>query len=392
MACLAGLAVVGSGALAGEPAKPAPAVTSNERLRRLMAQAGDKAAYDAQTASPERLKERADLLKTGELALSRRQVDKALADFDRAAMILHAADTEMALVRGYMQGGEYRRALAFGAHTAGAHLDVVGGAALYAWLLHSGGQGEVAQRLISQALVRSAGQPLVASVQQQLKSGQPRAAGALLGLPARLAPYGNAKGLPANARVAGSGVLLASGTQALVPLELMPRSGPVWVRNGLGQLARARLSQRLPKLGLALVQLQTVLPVADTVWGAPGDAFPGSVGHAVEYVAVPDATPAWPLLRTGFMGAAQGDSRLLGIDMPPGPRGGPVFDAAGLLSGLARPGKPGQPDQWVTVRQLRKALGKQVAPPPPTGEVTPTSMDKIYESSLRLTLQLMTPR
>ncbi len=189
--------------------------------------------------------------------------------------------------------------------------------------------------------------------------------------------------------------LLASGTQALAPLALMPRSGVVWVRNGLGQLARARLRQRLPELGLALVQLHTALPAADTVWGASNDAFPGSVGHAVEYAAAPDATPAWPLLRTGFMGAAQGNNRLLGIDMPPGPRGGPVFDAAGRLLGLARPGQPGQPgqpDQWVTVRQLRKALGKQVAPPPPTGEVTPTSMDKIYESSLRLTLQLMTPR
>jgi len=392
MACLAGLSAAGSGALAAELAKPTLAGSSDERLRRSMAHAGGEAAHDARNTSPERLKERADLLKTGELALSRRQVDTALADFDRAAMILHAADTEMALVRGYMQGGEYRRALAFGAHTAGAHLDVAGGAALYAWLLHSGGQGEVAQRLISQALGRSAGQPLVASVQQQLQSGQPRAAGALLDLPARLAPYGDARGLPANARVAGSGVLLAPGTQALVPLALMPRSGVVWVRNGLGQLARARLRQRLPELGLALVQLHTALPAADTVWGASNDAFPGSVGHAVEYAAAPDATPAWPLLRTGFMGAAQGNNRLLGIDMPPGPRGGPVFDAAGRLLGLARPGQPGQPDQWVTVRQLRKALGKQVAPPPPTGEVTPTSMDKIYESSLRLTLQLMTPR
>jgi len=208
MACLVGLGAAGSGALAAEPAKPTLAGTSNERLRRPMAHAGGEAAHDARTTSPERLKERADLLKTGELALSRRQVDKALADFDRAAMILHAADTEMALVCSYMQGGEYRRALAFGAHTAGAHLDVADGAALYAWLLHSGGQGEVAQRLISLALGRSAGQPLVASVQQQLQSGQPRAAGALLNVPARLAPYGDARGLPANARVAGSGVLL----------------------------------------------------------------------------------------------------------------------------------------------------------------------------------------
>ncbi|MEO6321243.1 MAG: hypothetical protein ABIR56_11215 [Polaromonas sp.] len=250
-------------------------------------------------------------------------MEDALAAFDRAALILHAADTEMALVRSHMQSGDYRRALVFGAHTAGAHLDVLGGAALYAWLLHLGGRGEIAQRLVGQAL---------------------------------------------------------------------GRSGAVWLRNGLGQLSRARPRQRLPALGQALLQLDTTLPVADTVWMAPADAYPGSVGYAVEYVAAPDATPAWPLLRTGFIGPVQGDKRLLGIGMPPGPRGGPVFDAGGRLAGLASPGRPGQADQLVTASQLRKALGDARLPPPPAGAQTHGSIDSIYETSLRVSLQLITPR
>jgi hypothetical protein len=372
-------------ALGASAADPAPQPAANRP--------GAEAAHQAAALSPARRQERDDLLKSGEAALSRRDVATALHDFDRASLILHAADTEMALIRSYMQGGEYRRALAFGAHTAGAHLDVEEGTALYAWLLHIGGQGAVAQRLISEAISagssRGAGQLMVASVQGQLKSAQPRATGSLLAPPLRLAPYGESRGLPASARVAGSGLLLASGKQALVPLALLPRSGALWVRNGLGQLSSAKLRQRLPALGLALLQLQTALPAAQIAL-APADAFAGSVGFAVEYVAAPDAAPAWPLLRTGFMGSVVKqavEKRLLGIDMPPGPRGGPVFDAAGRLAGLARAGQAGQPDQLVTASQLRKALGDTVAAP--AGAATPVSMDQIYETSLRATLQLI---
>jgi hypothetical protein len=379
-----------------------PRQAAGPALQQAASRAGAEAVHQAAALSPARRQERDDLLKSGEAALSRRDVAAALQDFDRASLILHAADTEMALIRSYMQGGEYRRALAFGAHTAGAHLDVEEGTALYAWLLHIGGQGAVAQRLISEATSainsgssHGAGQSLVASVQGQLKSAHPRASGPLLAPPLRLAPYGESKGLPATARVAGSGLLLASGTQALVPLALPPlpkSNGALWVRNGLGQLSRVTLRQRMPALGLALLQLQTPLPAAPIVL-APADAFPGSVGFAVEYVAAPDATPAWPLLRTGFMGSVvkqDAEKRLLGIDMPPGPRGGPVFDAAGRLAGLASPGQVGQPDQLVTASQLRKALGDRVAAP--AGSTAPMSMDHIYETSLRATLQLIASR
>ena len=122
-------------ALATEP------LSSADRLRQFMEQvrpqpsaseAGGQAVREAAAVSPARLLERADLLKTGEAALSRLDVNAALDAFERAALIVHAADTEIALVRTYMQGGDYRRALAFGAHTAGSHLDVIGGSTLYA--------------------------------------------------------------------------------------------------------------------------------------------------------------------------------------------------------------------------------------------------------------------
>lgn len=375
-------------------------VSSDDKLRQFMAQvrpqpaasqAGGQAVREAAAVSPARLQERAELLKTGETALAGMQLDAALQAFERAALILHAADTEMALVRSYMQGGEYRRALAFGAHTAGAHLDVVGGAALYAWLLHAGGQAVIAQRLLTEAQGRSPGNAVVDAVQQQLRSGAPLASGNLLMPPTRLAPYGDSRGLAPRARVVGSGLLLHSGKQALVPLALVPRSGTLWLRNGLGQLTKAKVAKRLTTAGVALVRLDSSLPVADELWIATRDAFPGSVGFAIEYVAAPDAAPAWPLLRTGFLGGVldKDATRLLGIDMPSGPRGGPVFDAGGRLIGLALPGKPGAPDRLLLNSRLPQELRTGLGPAAPTSTEARASVDRIYEIGVKASLQVI---
>ena len=399
---------------AAEPA--APSGIGDEKLRQIMgralaqptaAQVGNPAVLTAKTVAPERLQERADLLASGEQALVRRDVDAASQAFDRAALILHAADTEIALVRAYMQGGEYRRALAFGPHTAGAHLDVVGGSALYVWLLHVGGQPAIAQRLIAEAQGRSSANRTLDDIQQQMRSGTPRASGAMLTLPTRLAPYGSFEGLPTSARVVGSGVLLQSGQEAMVPLALVPRSGTLWLRNGLGQLVTARVTQRLTALGVARLRLGRALPAAQDLWAAERDAYPGSVGYASEFVVAPDAAPAWPVLRTGFLGGVSSDGaqRLLGIDMrheqrfgpslglhsgpPADARGGPVFDAAGRLLGVALPGKPGTPDRLVTASALPAELRQALARPAPRDANTRYGIDKIYEISLKVTLQVI---
>lgn len=391
-------------------------LSSDDRLRQFMDQvrpqpsaseAGGQAVREAADVSPARLLERTDLLKTGEAALTRLDVNAALDAFERAALIAHAADTEIALVRTYMQGGDYRRALAFGAHTAGSHLDVIGGSVLYAWLLNVGGQPALAERLVAASERRMPGNPLVAAVKEQLRSGKPIASGPLLAPPTRLAPYGDAKGLPVNARVAGSAFLLPSGTAALMPLNLLPRSGKLWLRNGLGQLVKARIDKKFGDLKVALVRLDGPLPVPQELLVAPGEAFAGSPGFAVEYVSTPDAAPAWPVLRAGFLGGDKGDSdeRLLGIDMPAGPRGGPVFDGYGRFVGLALQGASrtsgevaSGDDRLIPVSQLRKALhgstaGEQLTVqdvPSPSGPRPRGLADKIYEGSLRSTLQVIT--
>ena len=390
---------------------------SDDKLRQFMqqvrpqptaSQAGSSAVRAAAKVTPEQLQERADQLLVGEAALSRLQLEPALVAFERAANILHAADTEIALVRTYMQFGQYRRALASGAHTAGAHLDVVGGAALYAWLLHMGAQTAAAQRLMTEAKARTPGNAMLAQVGQQLGSSQPQVSSDMLTPPTRLAPYASAQGVAPKARVVGSATLIDIDTaqreknenphsrHALVPLALVPASGKLWLRNGLGLTTQARAIKRLPKHGVAVVALATALPLPNEFWAADKEPFPGSPGYAVEYVAsktAADAGPAWPILRTGFMGGMVSntdDQRLLGVDMPAGPRGGPVFDGAGRLVGVAMRASSSQhADQLLSVITLQKALGKAVAPAMPAGAPTAASADKIYENSLKSSLQVI---
>ena len=355
---------------------------------------GAEAAREAKALPAARLRERASLLAAGEAALARLDAAAALNAFERAALILHAADTEIALVRTHMQAGDYRRALAFGAHTAGAHLDVAGGSLLYAWLLHVGGQPAIAQRVLADTEAHGPDSALAQAVRRQLRSGAPQATGELLAPPVRLAPYGQTQGLPASARVVGSAVLLPGGRAALMPLRLLPQPGKLWLRNGLGQLTAASVEKRLAGVDVTLVRLERPLPAAKEFRVAARDAFPGSAGFAVEYVSAPKASPAWPVLRAGFLGSAGHDSgaRLLGIDMPAGARGGPVFNGAGQFIGLALPGASGKGgDRLVAASQLNKALGSALLFAQATAGPTPReAVDKIYEASLRSALQVIT--
>lgn len=375
---------------------------SQEKLRQIMqrAQLGRDLGPTTGAASSlpkaltsEQAARRNTLLLDAEAALSRRKTEQAEVLFDQAANILHAADTEIGLVRTYMQYGAYRRALAFGAHTAGVHLDVVGGSALYAWLLQAGGQQALAQRLLDDTLARQPDNHFMLAVAKQLNSGKPFADARLQMPPTRLAPYGDMTGLPALARVAGSAVLLSDGVHALTASALLLPHSQVWVRNGLGQLSAARIQRHYAKWGVTVLTLVKPLPVAQELLSHAGPVFPGAAGYAFEYVTHNSADAAWPLLDIGFMGspAGKGTQLTLGIELKDTRGGGPVLDAAGRLLGIAVTAQHQSVPLLVSAQELQQA-GIVLAPAAPKNPAPPAMLDQMYEVGLQTALQLITSR
>lgn len=122
---------------------------------------------------------------------------------------------------------------------------------------------------------------------------------------------------------------------------------------------------------------------------ASSDAFPGSVAFAIEYVVSSDARPSWPVLAGGFLGApgATGGERRLGVDLSPGPRGGPVFDASGHIIGVAAATRNGA-DRVLLVSTMHALLGPRLGEP---GKVNAPKrpVDEIYENAMQTVVQVI---
>jgi hypothetical protein len=373
----------------GIPATPELVRPSLDRLRQRSESDGSARTIELDET---RQRERVELLVQGEAALARGDVETALRAFERAASMRHAADSEMALVRAYMQGGYYRRAVTFSAHTAGAHAGAAGASALYAWLLLLGGQRTAAQRLVADAAGPAPGDPALVYVRAATTGTAAPGERVPLRRPARFAPYASGTAVPAKAQVIGSGTLVDDGRRVVVPTAVLAGVRVVWIRNGLGETVRGRVEQMSPPGGAALVRLERSIPMPAGMHLAPRDPFPGSIVYLVEFGPDPDAAPGWPQLHAGFAGAAVAttNGRRLGVDLAPGPRGGPVFDAQGRLVGVALPGRGGR-DELLLPSQLRPHIvqGETTTTP---GFAPPLGIDEIYERSLRVAVQVLAVR
>ena len=358
---------------------------SLEAQRRLAGEAGPGSS--AARSELERLAQ------DGEAALARCDAEAAQRAFDRAAALVHSPDVEMGLVRTHMQAGDYRRALAFAAHAAGAHRDLPAGTALYVWLLHIGGQGQVARRMLDDAVAQWPGDAALLQMALLLAAPLPLPAGELMAAPMRAAPYA-VPALPWDCQVAGTAWLLGDdGLRAVVPAATVASARTVWLRNAMGMTVAAEPLAQPQGTGLALLRLASPLPSVPGLQASASAPFAGSPAYAIEYVEGPDATPAWPLLRQGFFGRvlAMPEDRLLGLVLPPGPRGGPVFDAFGRVAGLAVPGIDGR-DRLLPIDNLVRRLSLSLpaatvaAPQRPADRI---AMDLLYEVGMRVSLQVL---
>ena len=310
-----------------------------------------------------------------------------------------------------MQAGHYRRALAFAAHTSGAHAEQTAGAALYAWLLAVGGQGAFAQRLLGEVAHRLPGDRLIQDLRQRLQpasalaTGPGRSAAAatrrictgghevFAHTSAKDGPSGEGvPRMPAPARVVASGLLIQQGQRAIAPVEALARRiAGLGCAMGWGETVSAQMSNNALKTSvIAMLALDSPLSDAPALTAPAADAFPGSQAHVVAYVEPTRPAPAWPWLHSGFLGPVDVGTgvRRLGVELPTGHRGGPVFDASGRLVGMAL-AQAGRADRLLPVSALHKklgaALGTQTSPP----AAPRMAMDEVYERALRLTLQVI---
>lgn len=340
------------------------------------------------------LAERQRLAEAGESALKRGDSVAAERAFDDAARIVHSADIEMGLVRSHMQAGDYRRALAFASHAAGAHRNVPAGAALYGWLLHIGGQGVVARRQLDDALQAFPADAALTQARALVDQAQPVPSGALLLPPLRLAPYATPMAFAQGARVVGTALLLGDGNLAVVPAATVRAATQVWVRNALGHTVAADVLPG-PDPRFVTLRLAVPLPAPPVVPAPPRDPFAGSPAYMLEFAPSDNAGAAWPLLRQGFFGRHLADpgDRLLGIDLPPGPRGGPVFDAFGRIVGLAVPGVDGRDRLASTETGARAAMSSPAVSAASAAGVSlgaeRAPVDMLYELGMRLALQVL---
>jgi hypothetical protein len=331
---------------------------------------------------------RALLMRQAEGNLANGKPADAAVEFERAVSMVHAPDAELGMVRSYMQLGHYREALYHAAHTAGAHRDEPEGMALYVWLLHLGGQEDAAQRLLREARRTAPDNPTLRQVSRGMEQSALSCAGADK---LRFRPYSQ-PAAPGNVRVRGSAVLIDGGRSAIAPAAAVAGARTVWLRNGLGRLSRATPERRMGEQALVLLRLEQPMPLPEGYASAARASFPGSIGFAVEYPVVGSPCATWPRLRNGFLGAPIGDEAdlNLGIAVPKSAHGGPVFNGAGSLSGIALPGPQGAV-LFHSVERLRREIGDAKLPP-----AVPTRMrvdiETVYETAMPVTLQVLAGR
>ena len=324
-----------------------------------------RAAADVATARRTmRSADVARLVAAGEEALRAGDAAAALALFERAAEREHGSDIELGIVRAHMQGGHYRRALAFAAHVARSHEEAEG-SILFAQLLDVGGQPQLARRVLSRA--------------ERLEPASTVA-------PQTWRPAATGAAVPARARTVATGTVIDAGLHVVAPVAaLPPRATATWVRDALGRTAAATRTRDALDLGLSLLRIEKPWP--DTPAPAFDDrpTFAGSVVHAMAFASTaPDA--AWPVMRTGFLRTHADVEGALVVPRFDASRlpGGAVFDAQGRWKGVWIEAGTGG-GLLVAARALIDGFGQ----PSLVADEPRRPTDEIVERSMRWTVQVL---
>lgn len=321
------------------------------------------------------------LLDAARAALSRGEPDAALVPLESASGMAHAADAEMLQLQMQLQGGRFRQALAFAAHSAAAHRDEPEARALHLWLLALSGQVDYVKQRLTPGDV---GDDRLSGLLAGLETPSP-----LAGLPPSPLPHGVE--VPDTARAVATGLILDGGRLAVVPAQAVRGGDALWLRNGVGRASRAypiAEDPALAALGLARLRIDPPLRpsnAADPLSRAPRAPFAGSPASRIGMPRLDTSAPSWPVMQSGFTGRVDRNG-VQSLGWPAGVvlSGGPVFDTAGRLAGLAVPTADGGTERLIPAATLE---GLQVLPIRADAHaVTP---DQVYEAALFHVAQLL---
>lgn len=322
-----------------------------------------------------------------EAALAQRAPAAALQLFQQAAALDDATpDAELGMVRAYLQGGEYRQALAFAGLVAGEHVAqradprAQGGVrlvhegqavALLAWLQYLGGRRQQAVQALDIAQAEQPPATRSARERAALRAVAARMRDEPLAdaSPLRLDPY--AEDIP-GATALATGIVLPDGV--LAPADaLRGANGKLWVRNALGEVRGATVVR--VDDGLARLRLAAPFSAPAHVPSAAQGAI-GSPAYLVTQAA--SVAPRWPLLRAGFLARAGDGTQTLVLDgaLNEAAASGVVFDAYGHLLGFARASASGSP------RIVQVVAADDADGIPATTAVTRMTVEAVYEQAL----------
>lgn len=372
-----------------------------------------------------------------EQALARKSADAA-ALFEHASHVAgESATAEIGMVRAYMSSGQYRRALSYAHLVQGEHKASTEALAWTALLNDRSGQTRHALSALEAArktqpddvallcahseilidrqqaaratseldawLARNAARGPVlalrhhAAVAQQdtvsqhiwarLTSAQTSAQThkALLKLATRdaetqgtwITPYFDP--LPATLTTS-TGVSLDDGLHVVAALSSVSaapnQSARILVRDAQGHVRRAVIESTLDDTGIALLKLDTALPVTgNSTLGVADRLFPGSPFHAVGFAVINSNYPAFPTNTSGFF-ARMIAGALQQLSSADSPAGAPVFNASGQLAGFV---SSDARNEMQRAAPLLKRLGITLNSAAPTARL---SNEEIYERAL----------
>ena len=300
-------------------------------------------------------------------------IEDARNNLERASTNFHSVEIELGLIQTLMQAGEYTHALSAAAHTQAEHSDNSDAIIFYAWLLAIGGHEQAARELTEKHPQDDALKHLCA----QIKNHQLNAAAIKTSDAIQLAPF--SKYVWPSQQVLQSGVLLPDGIHAITThLNFSAAANPLKIRNGLGELAEAKLNTDFNSDKLSLLTLDHPLKINLPI-KMSANLIPGRPVYLIGYNPHNRKQASWPQLKMDVVGMPDRNSPAFKIHVQGTQPGSGLYNQAGQLVALA-----GDENLVIGLSEALEFLAINTAT-----NATPQTMDDIYQTALASSLQIL---